>query len=62
MIKTFALASIAAAAAATHTSMRLEQLLAQLRLETESKNHTCLTTAIRNKAPLPNFWKLVKGE
>ena len=56
MIKTFILASIAAAAAAIHTSTRLEQLLAQLGIDTESSNHTCLTTAIRNKAPLPNFF------
>ena len=49
MIRTFITASLAAAAVAFQTSNSLEQILAQLGIETESTNHTCLTTAKRNK-------------
>ena len=59
MIKTFIAASIAAAAAATHTSTGLEQILAQLGIETQSSNHTCLTTAKRNKEPVDKFYDLL---
>ena len=59
MIKTFIAASIATAAAATHTSTRLEQILAQLGLETQSSKHTCLTTAKRNKETVDKFYDLL---
>ena len=61
MIKTFITASVAAAAAATHTSTRLEQILAQLGIETESTNHTCLTTANRNKEEVDKFYELLQS-
>ena len=40
----------------------MEQLLAQISLETESKNHTCLFTANRNKAALDDFYTLLKSK
>ena len=63
MIRTFITASLAAAAAAFQTSNRLEQILAQLGLETESTEHTCLTTANRNKEAVDQFYDLLaKGK
>ena len=61
MFKSFALASIAAAAAATNSSWGMEQLFAQTALESATKTHTCLTTANRNKAKLDDFYALLKG-
>ena len=60
-MKTFVVATIAAAAAATNMSSRLEQILAQLGLETQSSNHTCLSTANRNKEAVDNFYELLKS-
>ena len=58
MIKTFVVASIAAAAAATRLNSRLEQILAQLGVENESEK-TCLSTANRNKEEVDNFYELL---
>ena len=60
MFKTFILATIAAAAAAINTSQ--EQLLAQLRSETESTKHTCLSVAKRDKAALDDFYKILSSK
>ena len=59
MSRTFIVASLAAAATAIQTSNRLEQILAQLGVETESTNHTCLTTANRNKEAVDKFYDLL---
>ena len=59
MKRTFIAASLAAAATAFQTSTSLEQILAQLGVE--STNHTCLTTANRNKAAVDKFYDLLKG-
>ena len=59
MNRTFIAASLAAAATAFQTSSRLEQILAQLGVE--STNHTCLTTANRNKEPVDKFYDLLAG-
>ena len=59
MIRTFITASLAAAATAFQESNRLEQILAQLGVETESTNHTCLTTANRNKEAVDKFYDLL---
>ena len=61
MFKSFALASIAAVAAASNFSHGMEQLFAQTALDAASKTHTCLTTANRNKAKLDDFYALLKG-
>ena len=60
MFKTFALAVIAAAAAATNSSSGMDQLFAQTELAAAAKTHTCLETANRNKAKLVDFNTLVK--
>ena len=57
--QTFIAASLAAIAAATHTSSRLEQILAQLGLEKLNSKHTCFTTAKRNKEPVDKFYELL---
>ena len=57
MIRTFIAASLAAAATAYQTSSRLEQILAQLGVE--STNHTCLTTPKRNKEAVDKFYDLL---
>ena len=62
MFKSFALASIAAAAAATNASWGMEQLFAQTALDAASKTHTCFTTANRNKAKLDDFYALLKSK
>ena len=62
MFKTFIAASIAATAVATHTSTRMEQILAQLGIETQSSNHTCLTTAKRNKEAVDKFYDLLASD
>ena len=59
MNRTFIAASLAAAATALQTSNRLEQILAQLGVQTESTNHTCLTTAKRNKEAVDKFYDLL---